>query len=97
MFAFLSRKTVLAALFAAIAILLTFGRASSQSGGMYDLSWNTIDGGGSTFVQGGNYTLGSTAGAPDAGTMSGGQYVLNGGFWSGTSDKRLLYLPMTKR
>jgi hypothetical protein len=97
MFAFLTRKTVLAALFAAVVILLTFGRASSQTGGIYDLSWNTIDGGGSTFVQGGGYTLGGTTGAADAGAMSGGQYVLSGGFWSGTSDKRFLYLPVTKR
>src|SRR5689334_20529002 len=97
MFAFLSRKTVLAALCAAIAILLTFGRARSQTGGIYDLSWNTIDGGGSTFEQGGNYSLGSTAGAADAGTSSGGQYVLYGGFWGDTSDKQFLYLPMTRR
>jgi hypothetical protein len=97
MFAFLTRKTVLAALFAAVVILLTFGRASSQTGGIYDLSWNTIDGGGSTFAQGGNYALGSTAGAADAGVQSSGAYVLQGGFWSGTSDKRFVYLPMTKR
>ena len=54
--------------------------ASAQSGGGYDLTWNTIDGGGGTSA-GGNYSLSGTIGQPDAGTMSGGAYTLNGGFW----------------
>jgi hypothetical protein len=98
MFAFLKTKILLAALLVCIAvILISATRASSQTGGVYDLSWNTIDGGGSTFAQGGNYSLGSTSGAADAGVQSGGAYILQGGFWSGTSDKRFVYLPITKR
>ena len=31
--------------------------AMAQSGGGYDLSWNTVDGGGVTFATGGGYTL----------------------------------------
>ncbi len=55
-----------------------------QSGGDYDLSWSTIDGGGGTST-GGNYSLSGTIGQPDAGTMAGGDYTLTGGFWGGWS------------
>lgn len=53
---------------------------SAQSGGGYDLTWNTIDGGSGT-TDGGVYSLSGTIGQPDAGTMNGGSYTLNGGFW----------------
>ncbi len=53
----------------------------AQSGGGYDLSWSTVDGGGGT-SEGGGYTLFSIAGQPDTGpSMSGGNYTLAGGFW----------------
>ncbi len=53
----------------------------AQSGGGYDLGWNTMDNGGVTFASGGGYTLGGTAGQPDAAVWSGGGYTLAGGFW----------------
>jgi hypothetical protein len=52
-----------------------------QSGGGYDLRWNTIDGGGSTSATGGVYALGGTVGQADAGRIAGGSFVVNGGFW----------------
>lgn len=55
---------------------------SAQVGGGYDLSWNTVDGGGGT-SQGGGYTLSGTIGQHDAGRLTGGVYALSGGFWSG--------------
>lgn len=57
--------------------------ALAQSGGPYDLSWSTVDAGGATFVIGSDYTLGGTAGQPDAWTLAGGDFVLEGGFWFG--------------
>jgi hypothetical protein len=51
--------------------------------GSYDLTWYTVDGGGGTFSQGGNFSLGGTIGQYDAGSMSGGDFVINGGFWPG--------------
>lgn len=57
--------------------------AIAQSGGGYDLSWSTIDGGGYTFSAGGSYTLGGTAGQADAGILQGGSFALGGGFWGG--------------
>ena len=38
----------------------------AQSGGGYNLTWNSVDGGGATFSSGGGYLLGGTAGQPDA-------------------------------
>lgn len=72
------------------------GIAHAQSGGGYNLEWNTIDGGGITFATGGNYTLGSAIGQPDAGSLSGGNYVLAGGFWQGLPTYRI-YLPIVVR
>ncbi len=62
----------------------TSGEAESaaSSGGGYDLSWYTIDGGGGTSEAGG-FSLSGTIGQPDAGTMSGSGYELAGGFWTG--------------
>ena len=72
--------------------------ALAQSGGGYDLSWNTVDGGGYTFSTGGDYTLGGTAGQPDAGELSGGGYVLGGGFWRGGALAQCrIYLPLVWR
>ena len=49
----------------------------------YDLNWYTVDGGGATFLNGAGYQIGATAGQPDAGIMTGGPYILKGGFWFG--------------
>jgi hypothetical protein len=46
--------------------------AQAQSGGNFDLKWSTIDSGGGV-------------GQPDAGKLAGGQFTLEGGFWSGVS------------
>ena len=53
--------------------------AKAQS---YSIDWFTIGGGGgaSSAV---SYTLNGTIGQPDAGTLSGGSYTLQGGFWPG--------------
>ncbi len=63
-------------------ILLLFSTATyAQSGGGYDLTWSTIDGGGGTST-GGIYSLTGTIGQPDAGVMAGDIYTVNGGFWA---------------
>ena len=70
-------------------------RAQAQTGGSYDLTWSTIDGGGYMFSTGGNYSLGGTLGQPDAGALGGGSYTLAGGFWSGMIAQYHIYLPVT--
>jgi len=71
--------------------------ALAQTGGGYDLTWSTIDGGGYTFSEGGGYSLGGTVGQPDAGVLSGGGYTLAGGFWAGGAARYGIYLPLVLR
>ena len=63
----------------ALALGLVAGSARAQN---YRIDWYTIDGGGGT-SSGGPYTLSGTIGQPDAGRLSGGNFVLDGGFWGG--------------
>jgi hypothetical protein len=46
----------------------------------YSIDWFTIDGGGGTST-GGVYSVSGTIGQPDAGSLSGGNYTIDGGFW----------------
>jgi hypothetical protein len=64
----------------------------------HDLSWWTVDGGGGA-AEGGLYTLTGTAGQPDAGVLSGGPYILGGGFWGGgaLAQGYQLFLPLVLR
>jgi hypothetical protein len=52
----------------------------AQSGGGFDLSWSTVDGGGGR-SSGGAFVLNGTLGQPDAGMLSNGTFKLHGGFW----------------
>jgi hypothetical protein len=82
--------------------------AVAQIGSGYDLTWNTIDGGGGS-ASGGGYRVDHTVGQVDAGVptgaQSGGGYVLEGGFWSGANANVVptpalnhhLYLPLVRR
>jgi len=76
-----------------VALLLFATAAQAQTGGAYDLSWNTVDDGGSLSV-GGGYQLVDTIGQPDAGIMQGGGYELRGGFWAGVASEYRDYLPL---
>ncbi len=85
-------------LIALTALLLLSSMAIVTNG--YELSWWTVDGGGSTFSTGGAYTLGGTLGQPDAGLMTGGAYTLGGGFWGGgqlAAPSSEVYLPVIRR
>ena len=95
-------KLLAASLACAMALALAAApRASSQTGGQYDLSWHAIHGGGITFATGGAYQLGSTLGADDVGLIGGGNYTLGAGFWGGSplvsGSPETIYLPMVRR
>lgn len=61
------------------------GWLGAASGGAqpFDLSWSTIDGGGISSSSGGALSMAATLGQPDTGVMTGGGFVLSGGFWPG--------------
>jgi len=70
--------------------------ARAQSGGGYDLTWNTIDGG-LTAATGAGYSLNGTIGQPEVGVeLTGGLYSLAGGFWSGVP-VYALHLPLISK
>ncbi len=82
-------------------LLASTAISQAQSGGGYDLTWNTIDGGGGT-ASGGAYGLSGTVGQPDAGQISGGAYTLGSGFWGGgiivpAIDNYKVYLPLIRK
>jgi hypothetical protein len=61
-------------------LLFSFLSISTLVAQNYTIDWMTIDGGGGTST-GGVYSVSGTIGQPDAGTMSGGNFTLDGGFW----------------
>jgi len=76
------KRTVWTMVLALIIGLTLSSSALAQSGSNFSLSWWTIDGGGATFLQGINFTLGCTIGQPDASKpISGGNFTLYAGFW----------------
>ena len=80
--------------------ILLFGLAApvlAETAATYDLSWWTVDSGGATGLTAGSYTLSGTAGQPDAGSLSFGDYDLAGGFWAMLAEKIRSFLPMIKR
>jgi hypothetical protein len=84
-------------LLVALACLLVVSAVLAATSDDYDLSWWTVDGGGQTFSSDGRYSLGGTAGQPDAGVLKGGGYTLAGGFWGGAKVEYLLRLPLALR
>ncbi|MBK8986555.1 MAG: hypothetical protein IPM39_10815 [Chloroflexi bacterium] len=82
-----------------LVLLLAAGALYAETTG-YNLNWWTVDGGGG-HLSGTGYTLDSTIGQPDAGRMSGGNYVLAGGFWGGDRTEATgeygVYLPTVLR
>ncbi len=71
----------------------------AQAGGGYDLTWNTLDGGGGA-SSGGGYVLRGTIGQPDASLAGGNGYTLSGGFWTGDASGQgpvwRLFLPVVQ-
>lgn len=83
----------LLALLVAIFISATLVAAQTPE---YAISWWTIDGGGTTST-GGPYALSGTIGQPDAGSMSGDDYRLGGGFWQRMVELFEIFLPLMIR
>ncbi|MBI3850307.1 MAG: hypothetical protein HY298_08470 [Verrucomicrobia bacterium] len=73
------RYSTLLSPFLALALAALTIRTEAQP---FSIDWFTIDSGGGTST-GGVYVVSGTVGQPDAGaTMSGGNYSVDGGFWS---------------
>jgi len=94
----MNKKQLGIALLVLAALLLLTGAAWAAAPAAYTLDWWTVDGGGGTHRTVGEYTLSGTAGQPDAGVLSGGDYTLGGGFWGGGGAVQYrIYLPLVVR
>jgi hypothetical protein len=81
-------------LIAALGVLLV--AAAGLAPADYELGWWTVDSGGGV-SQNASYTLSGTVGQADAGaTLLGPGYRLEGGFWGGGAERRIL-LPLVVR
>ena len=67
---------------AVLAVGALVAAARAQSGGVYSMTWSTVDGGGGMFSSGGIYAVGGTIGQPDAGSAAESAYGCAGGFWA---------------
>ena len=79
-------------------LLLPLPTARAQSGGGFDLSWATVEGGGVSVSPAGaggepQFVLAGVIGQADAGLLTGGSFALSGGFLLGDI-AGYLYLPM---
>lgn len=63
---------------------------------LVDIPFWSVDGGGGS-SSGGNYTLTGDIGQPDAGTLNGGTYTIDGGFLGGASTRRSIFVPLLQR
>ena len=91
------KKQILLILYLIILILGLTSPVLAESTAIYDLPWWTVDSGGVTGSTSGNYTLSGTAGQPDAGSLSSGDYDLAGGFWGGILGKLQNFLPLINK
>ena len=75
-----NKKCFLGISIAFVTFLLVASAVLTQAAGGYNLSWWTIQNGGS--ASGGGYNLQGVIGQIDASSARGGEYTLNGGFLS---------------
>ncbi len=80
------RKRYLAGTLLIIICLLgaALSKAQAQTGGGYELTWNTLESGGRAAAPDGSYSLAGNFGQPEVSpSLNGDGYSLAGGFWSG--------------
>ena len=80
----ISRQYIIGA--CASVALMSGAAMAGPSGGSFEITWHTIDAGGTSSTTGGSFELAGTIGQPDAGApMTGGSFSLTGGFWAGVN------------
>ena len=78
-----------------IALLIASQSVIAQTGGDFDLSWNTLASGG--LSGGGVYTIDSAIGQPSAGKTSASPYELCAGYLCGVRADTRVYLPLVRK
>ena len=82
--------SVLRRSFVTVSIMLILALFSAVAGagiGLFACDWRSIDAGGGSSI-GGQYRLSGSAGQPDAATLTGGAFTIQGGYWPGVPPHR---------
>jgi len=74
-------QSALRTLYCCAVTLLAAAVFTSPAAAQYEVTWYTIDNGGTTNASGGGYAAGGATGQHDAGAMIGNGYAVTGGFW----------------
>jgi len=74
------RKILLIAIICLLVTFSSFPVLANTSD--FEITWFSIDSGGTMESSAGAYMLSGTFGQPDAGVISGGDYTMQGGFWN---------------
>ena len=87
-------KRIIAIIAVVVAMLVLTSAVLAQSGGTFNLTWNSINGGGGR-VTSSSYTMEGSIGQPYAGTLTSGSYSLTAGFQTQTevATRHEVYLP----
>ncbi len=91
----MSRKFICSMCALIILLAARYSLVAAQTDGGFDLTWNTVDGG-SGVSTGGVFEVSGTIGQAEAGTLNGGGFMLNGGFWVSSTSYQL-HLPLILR
>jgi hypothetical protein len=89
---------IICALLLMAALMAVSQGVLAQTGGGYDLSWNTLASGG--WTSGGVYTMDSAIGQPFAGVVAGiadPGYSLCAGYLCGVQSTSRVYLPLVRK
>jgi hypothetical protein len=89
-------KISLSLLLITAVLVLAVGAVNAQPTGYASISWWSVDGGGGS-DSAGHYVLNSAIGQTDAGLFSGGNYILMGGYLSGSGSTPTVFMPLTQR
>ena len=90
------RKTVLGLCAGGLgAVAVVAAVVAQTSGGAYDLSWRSMNGGGKS--TGGNYSEQGVIGQALAKSSTGGSYTISSGFLGGGAEKYKRYLPVLSK
>lgn len=97
---FLKLPSLKLILFLLILLVMIVIPVVAQSGGDYDLTWNTVDNSGGIISTGSTFTMTGSIGQPEAGFASGGSFTFSGGFITGGSFmpvNNYIFLPLLTR
>jgi hypothetical protein len=89
------RKAAIVILSGVGGLFLGAAALAQTSGGVYDLSWRTLSGGGSS--SGGGYVQQSAIGQAMTKTSTGGSYTISSGFFGAGQDKYKRFLPVLSK